>query len=96
MIDYTKSLEKATQIQNIKLETHNIPLNIYMKYNGDILRLCFLEHETQDTLIISETTPHGTEEIRIIPKRNIEFISIFYDFDALTANEKPFKDKMII
>ena len=93
MFDVKENLEKGIKIQKIDIETKNIPFNIYMKNNGDILRLCFLEAESKDTIIVSETTSRGTEEIRIIPKVNIEYISIFYDWTSLEPRQI---DKMII
>ena len=93
MFDVKENLEKGIKIQKINIETKNIPFNIYMKNNGDILRLCFLEAESKDTIIVSETTAGGTEEIRIIPKANIEYISIFYDWTSLEPRQI---DKMII
>lgn len=88
-----ESLLKGTEIQKIDVELKNIPFNVYLKHTGDILRLCFFEDEDIETLIVSETTMHGTEEIRIIPKQNIEYIGIFYDWTSL---EPKMRDKMII
>ena len=93
MIDVTECLRKGLEIQKIDLDVKDIPFNIYMKNNGDILKLCFLEAETDDSIIVSETTHYGVEEIRIVPKINIEYIGIFYDFACLEPR-KP--DKMII
>ena len=92
-MNYTSMLEKAMDVQNISIELRNVPFNIYMKGTGDILRLCFMEFEDDDMLLVSETTAHGTEEIRIVPKENIEYIGIFYDFSSL---EPKVTDKMII
>ena len=55
--------------------------------------MCFLEEEKEDCIIVVETTDLGTEEIRIIPKDNIEYISIFYDFED---DKEEFVDRMII
>lgn len=93
IMNYTEMLEKAMDVQDIDIEIRNLPFNIYMKNTGDILRLCFMEFEDDEVLLVSETTAHGTEEIRVVPKGNIEYIGIFYDFQSL----KPEKtDKMII
>lgn len=93
MIDVTECLRKGLEIQKIDLDVKDIPFNIYMKNNGDILKLCFLEAENANSIIVSETTHYGVEEIRIVPKINIEYIGIFYDFTSLEPR-KP--DKMII
>lgn len=93
MINVQECLRKGLEIQKIDLNVNDIPFNIYMKNNGDVLRLCFLEAENIDSIIVSETTHYGVEEIRIIPKVNIEYIGIFYDFESL---EPRMQDKMII
>ena len=93
MIDVASSLKRGLEIQNIDLDINNVPFNVYMKNTGDILRLCFLEEENNEVLIVSETTHYGVEEIRIIPKINIEYIGIFYDFKSLEPRKQ---DKMII
>lgn len=86
-------LKKSFEIQGIDLDLKEIPFNIFLKNTGDVLCLCFLEHETNDSLIVAETNQCGMEEIRIVPKDNIEYIGIFYDFeDIKTEND----DKMII
>ena len=92
-MDYSKALQYALELQDISLKLNEIPFNIYLKNTGDILTLCFLEAEKSDCLIVVETNQYGAEELRIIPKINIEYISIFYDFDSL--EEKP-KDKMFL
>lgn len=92
-MNYTKALGYALHLQDIELDTNEIPFNIYLK-NNDVLTLCFLEYETDDCVIVVETNSVGAEELRIIPKDNIEYISIFYDFESLTVEEE--KDKMII
>lgn len=94
-MNYTESLKQGLEIQNIPLDIKNTPINVYLKHTGDILKLCFLEKETYDYIIVSETTVNGTEEIRIVPKKNIEYISIFYDFTSLETKENK-NDKMII
>lgn len=94
-MNYTESLKQGLEIQNIPLDIKNTPINVYLKHTGDILKLCFLEKETYDYIIVSETTVNGTEEIRIVPKNNIEYISIFYDFTSLETKENK-NDKMII
>ena len=88
-------MKQGLEIQNIPLDIKNVPFNIFLKDNGDILQLCFLENENDEALIVSETTALGTEELRIIPKQNIEYIAIFYDFTSLET-EKNKNDKMII
>ena len=77
----------------MNLKLNQIPFNIFLKNTGDILRLCFLEDENNEYIIVSETNDLGYEEIRIIPKENIEYVSIFYDFSEMTFDEI---DKMII
>lgn len=83
-MDFTKALKKSVHLQDINLNVEEIPFNIYLKNNSDILTLCFLEYESEDFLIIAETTIHGSEEMRIIPKKNVEYISLFYDYTILT------------
>ncbi len=92
-MNYTKYLKEGLDVQDLKLEIKDTPVNIYLKHTGDILRLCFIEKETVDCLIVSETTARGTEEIRIVPKDNVEFVGIFYDFGSLEPKKQ---DKMII
>ena len=76
-MNYTDSLKEAKKIQGINLKTDEIPITIYMKNNGDILQVCFIEKETINHLIIIEIMNQG-EQIRIIPKNNIEYRSIHY------------------
>ena len=75
------------------LELYEIPFNIFLKNTGDVLSLCFLEEENEDCLIVSETNTIGFEELRIIPKNNIEYVSVFYDFSSFKGNEE---DNMFI
>ena len=93
-MNFTKALSFALKLQDISLNTNEIPFNVFLKNTGDVLSLCFLEHERDDCLIIVETNVQGAEELRIIPKENIEYISIFYDFSVLDKCEE--KDKMFI
>lgn len=80
---YGETLILATRKQGIELGTDEIPFNIFMKYTNDILTLCFLEEETEEYIMVAETNEYGAEEIRIIPKNNIEYISVFYDFEKI-------------
>ena len=80
-MNYEEALSSAIVRQGIKLKVSEIPFNIFLKNTNDILTLCFLEEETEDYLSIVETTDYGVEEVRIIPKENIEYVSIFYDFE---------------
>lgn len=92
-MNYEEALSSAIVRQGIKLKVSEIPFNIFLKNTNDILTLCFLEEETEDYLSIVETTDYGVEEVRIIPKENIEYVSIFYDFEE--SKEEPI-DRMII
>lgn len=92
-MNYEEALSSAIVRQGIKLKVSEIPFNIFLKNTNDILTLCFLEEETEDYLSIVETTDYGVEEVRIIPKDNIEYVSIFYDFEE--SKEEPV-DRMII
>lgn len=94
-MNYTQSLKDGLKIQKINLKPTDVPFNIYLKHNGDVLRLCFLEKETMDYIVVSETTEYGSEEIRIVPKDSIGYIGIFYDFASIEPRSKPV-DKMII
>ena len=92
-MNYGDALAIALERQGIELNLGDVPFNIFLKNTNDILTLCFLEEETENCIIVVETTDLGTEEIRIIPKDNIEYISIFYDFEDV--NEEVI-DRMII
>ena len=92
-MNYGSILQVAIKKQGMNLKLNQIPFNIFLKNTGDILRLCFLEDENNEYIIVSETNGLGYEEIRIIPKENIEYVSIFYDFSEMTFDEI---DKMII
>ncbi len=92
-MNYEEALSCAIKRQGIELRVDEIPFNIFLKNTNDILTLCFLEEETEEYITIVETTDYGVEEIRIIPKGNIEYISIFYDFED--PKEEPV-DRMII
>ena len=92
-MNYEEALSCAIKRQGIELKVSEIPFNIFLKNTNDILTLCFLEKETVDYLSIVETTHYGVEEVRIIPKENIEYVSIFYDFEE--SEEEPV-DRMII
>ena len=91
-MNYEKALKYGLKQQEIELDTNEIPFNIYLKNTGDILTLCFLEKETEDYLIIVETNMEGMEEVRIIPKENIEYISICYDLNIISEDKA--SDKM--
>lgn len=92
-MDYGLILKLAIKKQGMELELNEIPFNIFLKNTGDILSLCFLEDEDDECIIISETNPMGFEELRIIPKQNIEYVSVFYDFSNLNDDEE---DKMFL
>lgn len=81
-MDFGYALGLALERQGIELDVREVPFNIFLKNTNDVLTLCFIEEEKKDYLIVVETTNEGTEEIRIIPKENIEYISVFYDFNA--------------
>lgn len=93
-MNYCDALGLAIKIQGIDSKINEIPINIFLKNTNDILTLCFLEEETEDYIIVFETNELGAEEIRIIPKDNIEYISIFYDFEDMNDND--IVDRMII
>lgn len=90
-MNYHKLLSIAIERQNIDLEVSEIPFNVFLKNTGDVLTLCFLEYENDDCIVVVETNSVGAEELRIIPKFNIEYISIFYDFCSLEEDQE---DKM--
>ena len=94
-MNYTQSLKDGLKVQKIQLKPYDVPVNIYLKHTEQVLRLCFIEKESTDYLVVSETTQYGTEEIRILPKENIEYVAIFYDFASIEPRGKPV-DKMII
>ena len=93
-MNYGDALVLAMKRQRIDLELNEIPFNVFLKNTNDILSLCFLEEETENCIIVVETNSIGAEEIRIIPKENIEYISIFYDFDD--ESEDMVSDRMIV
>ena len=82
-MNYHKLLAIAIERQNIDLEVSEIPFNVFLKNTGDVLTLCFLEYESDDCIVVVETNSVGAEELRIIPKFNIEYIAIFYDFEVI-------------
>lgn len=43
-----KTLKEAIKVQDIDLELNEIPINIFLKHNGDILEFCFIEKESED------------------------------------------------
>ena len=93
-MNFMKALGYALALQNIELNINEIPFNVFLKNTGDVLTLCFLEYETSDCLILVETTSEGREELRVVPKDNVEYLSVFYDFSILDDDED--NDKMII
>ncbi|MBP5422931.1 MAG: hypothetical protein J6Y78_10875 [Paludibacteraceae bacterium] len=92
-MNFSRFLYYSLEVQGIDLELKEVPFNVFLK-NGDILTLCFLELEDEDALVVAETNNMGAEEIRIIPKENIEYISIYYDFEENDGNDE--FDRMII
>jgi hypothetical protein len=48
-----KTLKEAIKVQDIDLELNEIPINIFLKHNGDILEFCFIEKESDDALIVA-------------------------------------------
>lgn len=94
-MNYTNALINSLKEQDIDLKISEIPFNLFLKNTGDILCLCFIEFEDDDCLIVAETNDNGFEELRIIPKENIEYISVFYDFKQVEKTTSDV-DKMII
>lgn len=92
-MDFSEALSNSLSKQGISLELSSVPFNVFLKNTGDVLTLCFLEEESDDYLIVVETNVEGAEELRIIPKENIEYLSIFYDFTILDEKEE---DKMFM
>ena len=92
-MNFSRFLYYSLEGQGISLDLKEIPFNIFLK-NGDILTLCFLELEDEDALVVAETNNVGAEEIRIIPKENIEYVSIYYDFEENDGDDE--FDRMII
>lgn len=91
-MNFSRFLLYSLQLQGIDLELKEIPFNVFLK-DGDILTLCFLELEDDDALVVVETNSVGAEEIRIIPKENIGYVGIYYDFEDKDDEEF---DRMII
>lgn len=87
-MNYARALLSAITKQGIELTIKDVPFNIYMKHTMDILSLCFLEEETDNYIIVVETNINGEEELRIVPKDNIEYISICYGKLELQEEEK--------
>ena len=83
-MNYTQAINDGLQDQNIDIELHNVPLNIYL-YSDHIVSLCFLDYEDDEYLRVVETGPSGGEELRIIPKDNIIFIGVIYQTEELLA-----------
>lgn len=77
-MNYARALLLAVKKQNIDRDLSKIPFNVFLSYSGDVLSLCFLEEETDTYLIVAETNIMGGEELRIIPKENIEYIGLCY------------------
>lgn len=91
-MNYTNLLIDCLKKQDIELDIDEIPFNVFLKNTEDILTLCFLEYETDECLVVAETNTTGFEELRIIPKENIEYISIFYGFNEIIEK----RDKMFL
>lgn len=91
-MNYTKLLIDCLKKQGIDLKIDEIPFNIFLKNTGDILTLSFIEYESDECLIVAETNEKGYEELRIIPKENIEYVGIFYGFKEIVEK----KDKMYL
>ena len=91
-MNYTNLLTDCLKKQDIDLNVEEIPFNIFLKNTGDILTLCFIEYENENFLVVAETNNCGSEELRIIPKENIEYIGIFYGFEKIEDK----KDKMYL
>ena len=92
-MNYAEILKLAIKKQDMELLLNEIPFNIFLKNTEDILSLCFLEYEDDECIIVSETNYLGFEELRIVPKENIEYVSVFYDFSDLKEDKK---DKMFL
>lgn len=100
-MNYSKLITAQFEEQDIDLDIEEIPIAIYFK-SGDLISLSFIERETVDALVVSETTtklnPNNTlqfgDELRIIPKDNIDYVSVIYDVSFDLDNEV--KDKMFL
>ena len=91
MINYSKLVVDELNSQDVDADILEVPLNIFLK-SGDVLYLCFIEKETVDVLVVSETTNDFKEELRIVPKCNINYVSVVYEIN-LDVGENG-KDKM--
>ena len=93
-MNYSEILTNSLKKQGIDMDIKEIPFNLFLKNSDDVLLLCFIEYEDDKCLVVAETNDKGFEELRIVPKSNIEYISVFYDFNYDENEEKT--DKMII
>ena len=73
--------------QDIVTKSHEeIAFNVHLKDNISYF-FCFLIAETEKYIVIVETTPQGTEELRIFPKSSLISVDILYDLESILAEE---------
>ena len=82
-INVTNSLIKSLKLQQLPTDISKIAVNIYTKQS--VFSTCFIEYETPSVLGIVETMIDGSEQIRIVPKENLDYIEVVYE----QKDEKP-------
>lgn len=87
-LNYTELIIQSLKKQGFDLDISEIPINIFLKNTGDILIFCFIENEDDDCLVVAETIEDGSEELRILPKENIEYVGVYYEDQCTTQNIK--------
>lgn len=84
-MDIIQAVQNGLKVQGINNSITECPVNITLK-SGIILNACYLEEETQDLLIVSETTRELKEEIRVINKDDISYLAVIYLTPGLYEN----------
>lgn len=74
------SLLEAVASQDIDAMVDDICFNLYTK-QGSVFFLCFYVSETESVFTFVNTSENGTEELKIIPKDNIEYIELVYQIN---------------
>ena len=92
---FIKNIENALEKQKQKTKIKDCPLKITLK-SGHTLNYCYIENETKKILTIAETTKKGTEELRIINKEDISYISIIYANTEIENTETEKTNNMYI
>lgn len=82
---FSEAVNDGLKAQKLNTTIKDCPVNITLK-SGVVLNTCFIEKETTNLLVVSETTKELTEEIRVVAKDDISYLAVVYLTPDLMEN----------